>query len=165
MSRTLKQATVVLTVGAVLFLAFDQFGPWQSGRGWRPRPIETQSTDGTVLRRTVDGHYYVNGEINGRAVVFMIDTGASTVAVGGPLADRLDLRGCRPTLYGTAGGTVRGCEARADTLSVAGLRLHDVRVGVLPDQREDLLLLGMNVLRHFRIETEGGTMLLRPAPR
>ena len=55
--------------------------------------------------------------------------------------------------------------ARADELTVAGLRLRDVRVGVLPDRGEDMLLLGMNVLRHFRIETEGGRMKLTPAPR
>ncbi|GAA4403793.1 retropepsin-like aspartic protease family protein [Quisquiliibacterium transsilvanicum] len=165
MSATLKRTTVVLAIGAALFFAFDRYGPWQSGRGWRPKPVETVSAQGSVLRRTVDGHYYANGSINGEPVVFMVDTGASTVAMGSALAERLGLGPCREASYRTAGGTVRGCEARADELVVAGLRLRDVRVGVLPDRGEDMLLLGMNVLRHFRIETEGGRMTLTPAPR
>lgn len=153
---------MVVAIGAVVFFAFEHFGPYQSGRGFRPRPIETVSESGLELRRTLDGHYYANGRINGEPVVFMVDTGASTVSVGRALADRVGLEGCRPVLYSTAGGTVQGCETRADELSVGGIRARDVRVAVLPTQRDDLALLGMNVLRHFRIETEGGTMRLTP---
>lgn len=165
MTDVLKRATVVIAAGAVVFLLFDRFGPWESGRGYRPRPIETVSADGAVLRRTLNGHYYASGSINGQPVVFMVDTGASTVAVSARVAERLGLGECRETVYRTAGGTVRGCEARADELSVAGVRLRDVRVGVLPGDRDDMLLLGMNVLRHFRMETEAGTMRLTPLAR
>ena len=162
MEPALKRATVILAIGALLFFAFERFGPYQSGRGYRPKPIETVSAGAVELRRTIDGHYYASGSINGHPVVFMVDTGASTVSVSGAMADRLGLTGCRETVYGTAGGTVRGCESRADELSVAGVRARDVRVAVLPSQSEDLVLLGMNVLRHFRIETESGTMRLSP---
>lgn len=153
---------MVVAIGAVVFFAFEHFGPYQSGRGFRPRPIETVSESGLELRRTLDGHYYASGSINGEPVVFMVDTGASTVSVGQAVADRVGLEGCRPVLYGTAGGTVRGCETRARELSVGGIRARDVRVAVLPTQREDLALLGMNVLRHFRMDTAGGTMRLTP---
>lgn len=161
MSQALKRATVILAVGAAVFLAFDRFGPWQSGRGYRPRPVETLTADGVELRRAIDGHFHVSGSVNGRPVAFMVDTGASTVAVSAAMSQRLELGDCRPRTYGTAGGMVQGCEARADELTVAGLRLRDVRIAVLPEQSEDLALLGMNVLRHFRIETEGSTMRLR----
>ena len=162
MDNTLKRATVIVAIGAVLFLLFDRFGPFQSGRGYRPKPIEVVSGGVVQLQRTFDGHYYLNGAINGRAVVFMVDTGASTVSVGAALAERLGLGACRPVTYSTAGGSVRGCEARARELEVAGVRLSDQRVAVLPDQSKDLVLLGMSVLRHFRIETEGATMRLTP---
>ena len=162
MEPALKRAAVILAIGAALFFAFDRFGPWQSGRGYRPKPIETLSDAGVELRRTLDGHYYVSGSINGEAVVFMVDTGASTVSVSRTMAERLGLEGCRQRTYATAGGTVRGCEARARELSVAGVRARDVRVAVLPSQRDELVLLGMNVLRHFRMQTESGTMRLQP---
>ncbi len=162
-ASVLKRVTFFLVIGAVLFLLFDRFGPFQSGRGYRPRPIETLSAAGTELERTFDGHYYVSGAINGREVAFMVDTGASTVAIGEDLARRLDLGPCRPRRYATAAGTVDGCEARAKTVEVAGLRLPDVAVAVLPGA--DTLLLGMNVLRHFRIEQQDGRMTLVPPAR
>lgn len=162
MNSTLARATVIIAFGAVVFVLFDRFGPYQSGRGLRPRPIETVSGGVVELRRTFDGHYYLNGAINGHPVVFMVDTGASTVSVGAALAEQLDLGACRPVNYRTAGGSVRGCEARAREVEAAGARLFDQRVAVLPDQRKDLVLLGMSVLKHFRIETEGATMRLTP---
>ena len=162
-ASVLKRVTFFLVIGAILFLLFDRFGPYQSGRGYRPRPIETVSAAGTVLERTFDGHYYVSGAINGREVPFMVDTGASTVAIGEDLARRLDLGPCRPSRYVTAAGTVEGCEARAEPVEVAGLRVPDVVVAVLPGA--DTILLGMSVLRHFRIEHEGGRMTLVPPNR
>ena len=48
-------------------------------------------------------------------------------------------------------------------MEVAGLRVPDVAVAVLPGA--DTILLGMNVLRHFRIEHEGGRMTLVPPNR
>lgn len=161
MSQVLKRATVVVAIGAVVFLAFDRYGPWQSGRGWRPRPIETLTPGGVDLRRAIDGHFHVSGTINGQPIVFLVDTGASTVAIGDAMSQQLALRDCRPRTYATAGGAVRGCEARADEVTVAGVRFRDVRVAVLPDQPDGLALLGMNVLGNFRIETEGSTMRLR----
>jgi clan AA aspartic protease (TIGR02281 family) len=114
-----------------------------------------------VLDRTFDGHFYLTGSINGRQVVFMVDTGASTVAIGDRLAEQLELGSCRPRQYSTAAGTVRGCEAVATQVEVAGLRLPDVRVAVLPGG--DTVLLGMNVLRHFRIEQHGRQLRLTPS--
>ncbi|MEO6270156.1 MAG: TIGR02281 family clan AA aspartic protease [Lautropia sp.] len=162
-TSVLKRVGFFLVVGAVLFVLFDRFGPYQSGRGYRPRPIETLSDAGVLLDRTLDGHFYITGTINGSEVVFMVDTGASTIAVGDVLARRLDLGRCRPRQYSTASGTVSGCEALADRVDVAGLRISDVPVAVLPDA--DNVLLGMNVLRHFRIEQQRGQMRLTPSTR
>jgi clan AA aspartic protease (TIGR02281 family) len=159
-ASVLKRVSFFLVIGAILFVLFDRFGPYQSGAGYRPRPIETVSDQGVVLDRTFDGHYYLTGRINGREVVFMVDTGASTIAIGDSLAGELDLGACRPRQYSTAAGAVAGCEAVAGEVEVAGLRLPDVRVAVLPGG--DTVLLGMNVLRHFRIEQQGRQMRLTP---
>ena len=159
-ASVLKRVSFFLIAGAILFVLFDRFGPYQSVGGYRPRPIETVSSGAVVLDRTFDGHYYLTGRINGREVVFMVDTGASTIAIGDSLAGELDLGTCRPRQYATAAGTVRGCEAVAGEVEVAGLRLPDVRVAVLPGG--DTVLLGMNVLRHFRIEQQGRQMRLTP---
>jgi clan AA aspartic protease (TIGR02281 family) len=156
----LRRAGFFLVIGAVLFVLFDRFGPFQPGRGYRPRPIETISAAGAVLDRTFDGHFYLSGRINGADVAFLVDTGASTIAIGESLARQLDLGPCRSRQYSTAAGTVPGCEALAARVDVAGLRLTDVPVAVLPGA--DSVLLGMNVLRHFRIEQQGRQMRLSP---
>jgi clan AA aspartic protease (TIGR02281 family) len=159
-ASVLKRVGFFLVIGAILFVLFDRFGPYQSGRGYRPRPIETISAAGAVLDRTFDGHFYLTGSINGRQLAFMVDTGASTIAIGESLAEQLSLGSCRSRMYSTAAGTVRGCEAVAAEVEVAGLRLADVPVAVLPGA--DSILLGMNVLRHFRIEQQGRQMRLTP---
>ena len=160
-ASALKRAAFFVIVGAILFVLFDRFGPFQSGTGYRPRPIETVSASGVVLERTLDGHFYLTGQINHHTLVFMVDTGASTIAIGDRLAERLGLRDCRPRRYATAAGTVSGCEARAERVEIGGLRLAGVPVAVLPGA--DTNLLGMNVLRHFRIEQQGRKMHLTPA--
>lgn len=159
--RALKIIAVFLALGAVVFLAIDRFGPWQSGGGRDPKPIERLSEAGLDLERTRDGHFYLNGSINDRQRVFMVDTGASTIALGREDADALNLSDCRPRRYETAGGVVEGCQARAERVEIGGLRLFDVPIAVLPDA-DGTVLLGMNVLRHFRIEQSGGRMRLTP---
>lgn len=160
-ASALKRAAFFVIVGAILFILFDRFGPFQSGSGYSPRPIETVSASGVVLERTLDGHFYVTGQINNHTLVFMVDTGASTIGIGNRLAERLGLGDCRPRRYSTAAGTVSGCEARADRVEIGGLRLSGVPVAVLPG--DNTILLGMNVLRHFRIEQQGREMRLTPA--
>jgi aspartyl protease family protein len=159
-TAVLRRVGLFLVAGAILFVLFDRFGPYQSGRGYRPRPIETLTSAGAVLDRTFDGHFYLSGTINDTAVAFLVDTGASTIAIGDELARQIDLGPCRPRRYATAAGTVSGCEASAKQIEVAGLRLSDVPVAVLPGA--DTVLLGMNVLRHFRIEQQGRQMRLTP---
>jgi len=159
----LKRVGFFLVIGAILFVLFERFGPYQPGRGYRPRPIEAINATGAVLDRTFDGHFYLSGRINGTELAFLVDTGASTVAIGEELAQQLDLGPCRSRRYATAAGTVQGCEASAREVEVAGLRLSDVPIAVLPGS--DNVLLGMNVLRHFRIEQQGRQMRLTPVPR
>ncbi|MGE0314547.1 MAG: TIGR02281 family clan AA aspartic protease [Lautropia sp.] len=158
---TLKIAALFVAVGAALFLAIDRFGPWQQGGGRSPKPIERLSEAGLDLERTRDGHFYLSGTIDGHRLVFMVDTGASTIAIGRQTAQAIGLGECAPRRYETAAGTVDGCQARAARVEVGGLRLHDVPVAVLPGA-DDAVLLGMNVLRHFRIEQSGGRMRLTP---
>ncbi len=158
---TLRIVALFLAVGVALFVLIDQFGPWQAGGGRSPKPIERVGDAALELDRTRDGHFYLSGTINDRRLVLMVDTGASTIALGPDDAKRLALGACAPRRYETAAGPVDGCQARAERVEIAGLRLFDVPVAVLPGA-DGTALLGMNVLRHFRIEQAGGRMRLTP---
>lgn len=158
---TLRIAALFVLAGAVLFLLIDRYGPWQSGGGSRPKPVEQLSADRLQLARTRDGHFYLSGRVNDQPLTFMVDTGASTIALGPSDAARLGLGECRDRRYETAAGTVTGCQARADRVEIGGLRLRDVPIAVIPGA-DGVVLLGMDVLRHFRIEQQGGRMTLTP---
>lgn len=115
------------------------------------------------IPRSRDGHFYVAGKINGQAVAFMVDTGASTVAVSRVTARRLGLPPGRAVAVGTAGGMVRGEEVAGQALALGGIVVRDVRILVLPDMPGEALL-GQNVLRHLVVEQSAGAMVLRARP-
>lgn len=115
------------------------------------------------LPRQRDGHFYVDGHINQTPVRFMIDTGASLVAISDATAYAAGLSGGRSTQFSTAGGTRQGRVMRAQSLSFGGFVLEDVDVGTgLSMESSSQALLGQNVLRHFDIAIQGDQMRISP---
>lgn len=122
---------------------------------------QTVLEDGVLqLKQHPNGHFYVKGHINDRPVTFLIDTGASRVAISDQFADALGLRDCRPVQSRTANGTVLGCISRVESIAFGPYRLVRQDVHVLP-RLEGPALLGMSVLGQFRLEQQGGTLILR----
>jgi aspartyl protease family protein len=115
-----------------------------------------------VLRRNRAGHYVASGRINGEPVVFMVDTGATDVALSLPLARRLGLPLAAGGMSETANGRVATWRTRLDSVDLGGLVLHDVRASVLPNMPGDQVLLGMSYLRHLELIQRDGTLTLRP---
>lgn len=115
-----------------------------------------------IIPRSRDGHYYVDGAINGRPLTFMVDTGASTVVVSADLAAKIGLARGVPTPFKTAGGMVLGEMVPDQAIEAGGLQLKGLRVGVVKqmDQR-DYALLGQNFLRHIDVIQSGDQMVLR----
>jgi len=113
------------------------------------------------IPRARDGHYYLKGHIDGHPVTFLIDTGASNVAISSALADEIGLTRCRPTLARTANGQVSGCLANARELGFGSYRIERPEIHVLPELRGPALL-GMSVLERFRIEQHKGSMRIAP---
>jgi aspartyl protease family protein len=120
------------------------------------------TTDGKialVLTRERDGHYYANGEINGNAVAFMVDTGATDVALSTGLARSIGLDFGPEITVMTAAGPVRGWLTRMERIQVGPLLLRDVRA-TITDKLGDQALLGMSFLKHFSMIQEGDTLIL-----
>jgi len=109
-----------------------------------------------------DGHYYLDGAINGVPLKFMIDTGATYVSVGEEFARAARLPRGIPGTFSTANGSVEGeivqnLDVKADAFRVSGLS-----VAVTPSQG-DVGLLGQNFLRRFDVSQSAGVMRLRLA--
>ena len=129
----------------------------------QPKVATVASGGEIVIPRSRDGHFYVAGQINGQPVTFLVDTGASTVSVKSALARRLGLPPGRPVTIGTAGGMAQGEEVTAQTVSLGGIAVREVRIVVLPAMPAEALL-GQNVLRHLEVLQTAERMVLRRKP-
>lgn len=150
-------------VGLGLLFAFFE-GVIERQENPNPDPTSMPGPDGVrqlVLRRNRAGHYVANGTINGHPVRFLIDTGATLVALPIDLARQLDLS-LRPGGNSmTANGLVRTWNTRLDRVEIGGLVERDVRASVLPNMPGDSVLLGMSYLRHLELVQRGETLTLR----
>lgn len=119
-----------------------------------------------VVHRQGNQPFIVAGQINGQAVDFLIDTGATTVAVSQELAQRLGLVRGQARHINTASGTTIGYTTVLRRLSVGELRLDNVRAIILPAMRSGRqVLLGMNALAEFELNQRGDTLVLRQSLR
>jgi aspartyl protease family protein len=118
-----------------------------------------------VVPKASDGHYWAQGEVNGREIRFLVDTGATAVALTPADARRLgiDLAALH---YGydvvTAAGRARAASVRLSSISVAGARLDDVDALVI-ENGLDASLLGMSYLgRLSSFQATPKALVLRP---
>jgi aspartyl protease family protein len=114
-----------------------------------------------VLTRNRAGHYVVSGLINQSAVTFLLDTGATDVAVSDELATRLGLRKGAFITSHTANGVVTSRQTSLSEVSIGGIRLDNVRAAILPGLSGDEVLLGMSFLKHLEMQQRGSQMILR----
>jgi len=148
---TLKVVTIWLLVGAVVFVAFQWYQHEQ-------RQMRFQAEGGVIeIRRGEDGHYHWPGTLNGRAVDFLVDTGATGGAIPASLARDLDLPSEGKARASTAGGTVVGDVVRADLVLEGGVRADRIRLVALPGLAGNPLL-GMDVLGRLRWQQQGGVL-------
>lgn len=128
-----------------------------------PSP-STSTNGGTVaLARRPDGHFYASAEVNGSAIEFMVDTGASVVSLTRADAERagitVDPNQFQVVAQG-ASGPVMGLSVVLHDVSVGDHRISDVPALVLADSGQSLL--GQNVLSQFAsVSIEHDEMLLR----
>lgn len=129
-----------------------------------PDPVAIIAEGGAAaiqLKRNRYGHYVTGGTINDQPVVFLVDTGATDVAVPGDLARRLDLKRGAPSISRTANGDVRTYDTTIDRLDLGGLAARDIRASILPGMHDDQVLLGMSYLKHFELIQRGDTLTIR----
>ena len=149
--RSLKLVTVWLLIGAAVFVAIQ----WWQHRAKQAR-FEVRG-DAVEIRRSADGHYHWPGRINGRAVDFLIDTGATGTAIPASLAESLQLESIGSVRSNTAGGVVTGRVVRADIELQGGIRIQRLPVVALP-RLGDSPLLGMDVLGKLRWQQDGAVL-------
>ena len=116
------------------------------------------------IPRDARGHFETEGRIDGQRIVFMVDTGASVIALNESSAARFGLRPSRGDYRATvttANGTVKAAPTRLAMIDIGGLVVRDVDAMVLPDEALSENLLGLSFLSKLkRFEYANGKLVL-----
>jgi aspartyl protease family protein len=117
-----------------------------------------------IVPRDARGHFEVDARVEGRHLNFMVDTGASVIALTASDAGRLGIHPAQSEFVAevrTANGTVRAAPITLDRVEVGDIVVRDVTALVLPDGALSDNLLGLSFLsRLHRFEYSGGKLVL-----
>ncbi|MEQ1773565.1 MAG: TIGR02281 family clan AA aspartic protease [Burkholderiales bacterium] len=148
----------VLLLGAMFWFFFD----WNERESNPNRNMKATASAEIVLQRSRDGHYYADGEINGRRVNFMLDTGATQIALSRGLANDLGLTLGSSLVLQTAAGPATGYAARLGSVRLGTIEISGLSAVVSEGMRGDIVLLGMNFLKRLEMVQRGDQLTLRP---
>jgi len=128
-----------------------------------PPPVVRSVVQGQqeiVVPVSRDGHYYLDGAVNGVPLRFIVDTGASYVSVGAGFARKAGLRDGIPSYFTTANGPAEGRVVKNQSVRAESFEISGLSVAVMPGQAGEGLL-GQNFLRHFEVSQSAATLRLR----
>jgi aspartyl protease family protein len=127
--------------------------------------VPASSAREVVIPAGTGGHFVTSGSINGRPVRFMVDTGATLVALGKAEAQRLgiDLRQAEPALSQTAGGVVRVQLVKLASVKVGDVELYNVAGVVVPGEMPQVLL-GNSFLSRLQMRRDNDLLRLELKP-
>lgn len=115
-----------------------------------------------TLTADARGHFLADGMVNGLPVRFMVDTGASLVAIPYSVAQRagVSLAGATPVIINTANGAGRAHKVILNSLRVGDIQVSLIEALVVEDGRLPIPLLGMSFLNRTNMQREGDTLAL-----
>ena len=116
----------------------------------------SNATASTVLYANAQGHYVSDCQINGATLKFILDTGATTVALnsGDAKFANIDYKRGEPIKISTANGVVNAYKVTIANLKIGGITLNQVDASVLEGGSPPLVLLGMSALSRLDMKRE-----------
>jgi aspartyl protease family protein len=169
MRNILIFAAIMIGLGTFMAQMADKMtaAPALATAARKVAPVETVGQAGS---RSVNippdsrGHFLTEGRIEGQRIGFMVDTGASMIALNETSAARFGLRPSRGDYNATvttANGTIKAARTRLAMVDIGGLVVRDVDAMVLPDEALSENLLGLSFLSKLkRFEYANGKMVL-----
>ena len=109
-----------------------------------------------------DGHFISEGTINGTSMRFVVDTGATAIAMNSRDAGRIGLnyRSGARSRASTANGIIVVYSVKLDTVRVGAIELHNVDAVVHEGDHPSIILLGMSFLNRVEMRRDGTLMTL-----
>ena len=162
-----KTATMALAWLAIFGAGFVLF-TFRDDLGYVAQRLKAEATGEPVVEghevripMAIDGHFWVEGSLNGRPVKFLVDSGATMTTVGRETAAAagVTVNSGRGQIVRTGNGMLRVATGRAGSLSVGPIERSGVGLHIA--EREDLNVLGMNYLSTLeRWGVEGRWLIL-----
>jgi aspartyl protease family protein len=120
------------------------------------------SLQSVTLSADSRGHFIVNGQVNGGSIRFLVDTGATLIALSAADATRLaiDYRKGEPSLMNTANGVAPAYRIKLDSVRVGDISANNVDAVVMEGSAMPVALLGMSFLNRMEMKRDGQTMVL-----
>lgn len=113
-----------------------------------------------TLQINRSGHYVASGKINGRPAIFLLDTGATAVAIPGALENHFGLNRGPAINARTASGITTSYLTQLDSVTIGDITLENIRANIVPAYESNEVLLGMSFLKHLEIRHQGETLTL-----
>ena len=157
-------ATFVFSLVA-LTIFFDNWLSNQSNPNQNPDySLSESGIKEVILQRNRQGHYVAIGRINEIPVTFLLDTGATDVAIPSNVAKKVGLeRGVAHRAL-TANGIVTVFATTAGELSIGNITLYNIDASITPSMPGDTILLGMSALKKIEFTQKGASLTLRHLP-
>lgn len=114
----------------------------------------------TTLIQNRSGHYVGTALVNDVPIDFLLDTGATTVAIADSTARQLGLSRGQPMQVSTANGLAIAYHTRIDTLQLGDIVLRDIPASIVPNLTGTEILLGMSVLKQLEFHQQGNQLTL-----
>jgi aspartyl protease family protein len=148
--------------GKRMILTMGSSGAMGLNNHSQPLPA-AQPSSALSLIREPNGMFHVRGTINNMAVTFLVDTGASTVAMNHHTAQRIGIpyrATGKPISVTTASGVVQAYSVRLASVRVGNLELKNVEAAVIEGEQPHQVLLGNSFLGKFKVEQDGDTLVI-----
>ena len=160
-ARTGGYGMIIIGWGLVIALLTFMFGGILDSRTNPNRLAALQKQEGKLaLSANHLGHYLAEGRINGAVVTFLLDTGATVVAVPESVIDHAGLSKGAPITIETAAGKQVAYQTHIRRLELGDFVFSDLDAVIIPSQ-EDIVLLGMNALGELQLTQKDGELTLR----
>lgn len=171
MRNILVFAAILAGLGIFMARMADNIQPAKiavaSNQGRAPVISDASASAGRrshIIAKDSRGHFSTDGRVDGRRIGFMVDTGASVIALTESSAAQVGIRPSRSDYtspVSTANGVVKAARARLASVDIGGLEVRDVEAMVLPDDVLSENLLGLSYLSRLkRFEYSGGKLVL-----
>lgn len=123
--------------------------------------ISPQGLAEVTLQRNARGHYVGTLALNGIDVVFLLDTGATVVAVSPEIAKKTGMPQGQPYQVTTANGITTAYQSSIHSLKLGDIHLQNLPASIVPNLSGTEILLGMSALKHLEFAQQANQLQLR----